>query len=525
VDTYEIVSAIGAILTGCFLATVLLTPVAMRIARSIGAVDQGGYRKISRGGIPVLGGLGIAVPLLTIGLLTGIAGHFVIRNWEWLWQHHRGSFNFLFTLAGSRSDCITLCVGGTLILALGLVDDTKGMRSRWKLLGQCAIALYVCLSGYVVTAITVPFFGAIDLGIGLGSVLTMLWIVGLINAFNLIDGIDGLATGIALISASAMVVLGVVQENMVVALAGSALAGSLLAFLFYNFPPAKVFLGDTGSMFIGFVLAMLALIGTQKSETAVIIFAPMFALSLPIFETLVSIVRRYVGGLPVFTGDSYHTHHRLLRKGYSQPGVVLTLYGVGFLLALAAVMSALIPKGSIWAWTPYALYIATLVNIAWLAGYLRPTNLHSVIERRQRNRLFHALVRYATLRVSAGMQRAEMTLLLELCRQELGLRYIEVSVPTNGQSIASPCESEGVTASESRDELNVKSLTKQDVRICYEFLRAADQVRRQDVSHCLAGIFDGIAIERILESNKDSNDAPDDASRSKLIRFKPGAKK
>jgi UDP-GlcNAc:undecaprenyl-phosphate GlcNAc-1-phosphate transferase len=366
------------------------------------------------------------------------------------------------------------------------------MRARWKLLGQIAIALYVFMSGYTITTVSIPLVGALELGAGTGGLLTMLWVVGLINAFNLIDGIDGLAAGTALIGAAALVALSVIQENAYVTCAGAALAGSLLAFLPYNFPPARIFLGDTGSMFLGYALAMMSLLGAQKSEAAVIILAPMLALGLPIFETLVSIARRYAGGAPVFVGDNRHTHHRLLRKGYSQRRVVLTLYGTGLLLAAAAIMSASIRENSAWSWCSYAVYLGTLVCIAWLAGYLRPTTLKKVIERRHRNKVFQALARYAALRLNASMGSVETNLLLELCRRELGLRHIEVRMKSGGRLMVSTDGMEDDRTQASQEELLVKSSEGQDILICYEFTHAPDPERRQDVSSCLARIFDGM---------------------------------
>jgi len=265
----------------------------------------------------------------------------------------------------------------------------------------------------------------------------VLWVVGLINAFNLLDGIDGLATGIALIGTAALLALSLLQDNLYVTFAGAALAGSLSAFLLFNFPPAKVFLGDTGSMFLGYVLATLSLMGMRKSEAAVILLAPMLALGLPVFETFVSILRRYLRGVPIFVGDAHHTHHRLLSKGYSQPRVVLTLCAVALLLAAAAILSAFIPQGSPWMAAAYALYGATLVYIAWLAGYLRPTTFRKTLERRQRNKIYQALGHYAALHLNANNRTDTTGLLLELCRRELGLRHIEVRLKTGAQLIAS----------------------------------------------------------------------------------------
>lgn len=510
---------------GCLLLTAALTPLAMRFARWVGAVDRGGYRKVYRGEMPLLGGLGVALPLVTLSLTAGISGHLIVHHWKWLWRNHREWFDLLFTLASNRGAWLTLAVGGVAIVVLGVIDDTKGMRARYKLLGQVAVALYVCLSGHALRTVAVPFLGVLDLGYVPGLLLTMFWVVGLINAFNLIDGIDGLATGIAFVGAAALVILSLIQENYYTTLVGAALAGSLLAFLFYNFPPARIFLGDTGSMFLGYALAMMSLMGSQKSEAAVIVFAPMLALSLPVFETLVSILRRYIGGVPVFAGDNLHTHHRLLRKGYSQPRVVLTLCGMGAILAAAAILSALIPEQSRWAWSPYALYFATLINIAWLAGYLRPTTLKAVLERRHRNRVFQALGRYAALRLSAGLRSVESSLLLELCRRELGLRHIEVRTPSGDCLVASPEKTDASRPRESAVELLVKSSEGQDVLVCYGFEHAPDAGRRQDVSQCLAGIFDGIRLDSPDSVEEPAEVRADRNGHVNVVRFDVGSRR
>ena len=475
--------------------------------------------------MPLLGGLGIAVPLIGLCLFTQIAGQLIVRHWKWLWVHEREWFDPLYSLAGTRHDCLTLAIGSIAIIALGMVDDTKGMRARWKLLGQMGVALFVCLSGYTLTTVDLPFIGVVNLGVVPGGLLTMLWVVGLINAFNLIDGIDGLAGGIAFIGTATLVALSVIQENAYVTFAGAALAGSVLAFLLYNFPPAKLFLGDTGSMFLGYALASLSLTGAQKSEAAVIVLAPMLALSLPIFETLISMLRRYIGGVPVFAGDNRHTHHRLLRKGYSQPRVVLTLCGTALLLGTAAILSAMAPDNSRLAWFSYTLYSATLVYIAWLAGYLRPTTLKAILQRRHRNRVFQALGRYAALRLNAGVRSAKTDLLLELCRHEMGLRYIDVRTGSGDRLIASPDGLKYEETLESREKVHVKSSGGQDILVCYEFKHASDPNRRQDVSLCLAGMFEGMRFRNTVKPRQTPPGAFDGEHRPRTVGFRARGKR
>lgn len=482
------------------MATVVLVPGVMRFAQWIGAVDRGGYRKVFQGQMPLLGGLGIAIPLGILGLASSVAGYLILGNWMWLaGEYSPQYFDLIFSFASIREECLVLTLGSVGILLLGIVDDTKGMRARYKLLGQVTVATFLCLGGFGIDTVGLPLLGAIELGPILGTLFTIFWVVGMINAFNLIDGIDGLASGIAFVGVAAMVALGLLQQNPFVTFAGAAMAGCLLGFLCYNFPPARIFLGDTGSMFLGYMLAAMTLMGSQKYETAVILFTPMLALSFPIFETLISIIRRYLRGVPVFMGDSHHTHHRLLSKGYSQPRVVLTLYGVAVLLAAAAILATVIPEKSPWAFTPYALFALTLVSIAWLADYLRPTTFRRIIERRKRNRVYHALAHYASLCLNGNGRATKIDLLLDLCCHELGLLHIELQLDSGTVLMASSAAPETHDAPRVQERLRVKSSDDKNIFIFFAFEHVPDENRRNDVNACLAGIFDQLMLDRALK--------------------------
>jgi UDP-GlcNAc:undecaprenyl-phosphate/decaprenyl-phosphate GlcNAc-1-phosphate transferase len=495
VFTLFLTAVMTAAFIGSLFMTLAITPAIMRLAVAIGAIDEGGYRKVYRGAIPLLGGLAVAVPFIGLALSAAVGGQVIAQYWLWFHTHYRAQFDVLFSFAGIRLEFLVLAIGGMAIVALGLIDDTRGLRAKWKLLGQIAVALFVCLSGYTLNQVSLPFMGETNLGIAVGGLVTVLWLVGLINAFNLIDGIDGLASGIAFIGAAALVVLGVVQEDVLVTLTGAALAGSLIAFLRYNFPPARIFLGDTGSMFLGYTLATMSLMGARKTEAAVIFVAPMLALGLPIFETLVSIVRRYFRGVPIFVGDSHHTHHRLLGKGYSQPKVVLTLYSAALLLAVAAVMSALRPAHPLWLLGAYALYGGTLAYIAWLAGYLRPETIKRTFERRRSNTAFQALGQYASLRLNTDDGWAQRDRLLELCCLELGIRHIGIRLRNGALLMPSTDSALYKEPDELDQEIHVKSAEGHDILIRFEFDNPPDDSMRQDVTACLAGIFDQIRLE------------------------------
>lgn len=492
---------------GSGLLTAILTPLVIRFARRAGAIDRGGYRRVFSGDIPLLGGLGIAVPVLICYVGFAVAGSLIVRNWRLISRINQDWLDPLMNFASGRSEYsssfIILAVGGVAILLLGLLDDIKGMRSRVKLIGQIFVAVFICASGYYLQSIYIPLIGAVELGPGLGIVVSIIWIVGLINAFNLIDGLDGLATGIALIASIALVVLGATTGNCFIVLTCSILAGSLAAFLFYNFPPASIFLGDTGSMFIGYILATVTLMGTYKAETAVIILAPMLALSFPIFETLLSMARRFVRGVPIFAGDNYHTHHRLLGKGFSKRQSVLILYGVTILLAGAAYLSQIISDQSRLTWIPGFVFAGTLVGIAWWAGYLRREAIGRIFHRRRRNTVLAAFSRYAIQSLTSRSAVISPSEILNFCRRELRLCYLQVWFEEGRVVIGSsgkPIIAEGRQDNfDSIERLRIKTVGGLIVIVRYQFSKAPTESEFEDVTACLAGIFEQAGVNLLLK--------------------------
>ncbi|MBN1512552.1 MAG: undecaprenyl/decaprenyl-phosphate alpha-N-acetylglucosaminyl 1-phosphate transferase, partial [Phycisphaerae bacterium] len=297
-------------------ATAALTPLVITLARRLHAVDPGGYRRVGRKPIPLLGGLAVAAPVLALFVLLTVGSRLLIRHWEWVWRVNPAWLNALFSTgtAGSpdfQRGLLALAAAGLAMAALGVADDMIGLRARTKLAVQILAALFLCWCGYTMTFVDLPFIGTLRFGPFWGAAVTVLWLVGLTNAFNIMDGLDGLATGIGLIAAVAVAVLGGIKGNIFVMVSALTLAGSLAAFLCFNFPPARVFLGDTGSLFTGFMLAGIALMGSHKSQAAFIFLSPVVVLALPIAETFISMARRLVRGRPVFSPDAYHTHHRL----------------------------------------------------------------------------------------------------------------------------------------------------------------------------------------------------------------------
>jgi len=231
--------------------------------------------------------------------------------------------------------------GSLAMFGLGFWDDLKPLGARKKLLGQVLIACGVCACGLSISALSIPFTGTKVALHGAGIVLTMLWLVGITNLINLIDGADGLAGGICLMLMLLLAYTGRFQEN--VGLLACGMAGALLGFLKYNFPPARIYLGDGGAYFLGFLIGVLSLVNSHKGSVFAALAAPMFVLALPILDTSIAILRRGLRGLPIFRPDRRHLHHHLQGIGFSHRKVVWSFYGVTLiflLLGFGAVTSA-----------------------------------------------------------------------------------------------------------------------------------------------------------------------------------------
>jgi UDP-GlcNAc:undecaprenyl-phosphate/decaprenyl-phosphate GlcNAc-1-phosphate transferase len=237
---------------------------------------------------------------------------------------------------GDRYGAIGFLLGGLGIALLGVYDDLWGCRASQKFLVQFTIASLMYLVGFRIEGLSIPFGPLVSLGL-LSLPFTVLWIVGVTNAFNLIDGLDGLAGGVALIAVATNLVIALGRGEQVMAMLSAILAGAVLGFLVYNFNPASIFMGDTGSMFLGFALGTISIESNQKSSAAVAILIPVTILGLPLLDTLLAVARRAVGGRPIFQADREHIHHRLLEMHLSHRQAVLALYVVSTLLGTLAV--------------------------------------------------------------------------------------------------------------------------------------------------------------------------------------------
>ena len=342
-----------------------LVPLVRGFARRRGMFDQAvSSRKVHKSPIARLGGVAIVIGFLAPFVLLLLAPP--------------GVSGILYSAPSGAGPFI---VGGLAIAALGLFDDLVGSGAKQKFAVQFAVAIYVWCAGFRVEQLQLPTGAIVPLG-ALGIVITVGWIVGVMNAINLIDGLDGLAAGVGLIAAGTNLFLAASGNYVLMGLCMAALAGSLVAFLFYNFNPATIFMGDTGSLFLGYVLAVSSLHTHQKSSTAVSLLIPVLALALPIADTLLAMARRAIRGRPMFAGDKEHIHHRLLAIGLSHRHVVLVLYAVSVLCGLAAVeFSSLAPNAG---FLLLALVACCAIAGLWRVGALRLVSVE-LREVRKRN--------------------------------------------------------------------------------------------------------------------------------------------
>ncbi|MEJ2705536.1 MAG: MraY family glycosyltransferase, partial [Sedimentisphaerales bacterium] len=300
---------------GSTMLAVATTAMMIHIARRLQIVDMPGVRKIHSQPVPRIGGVAIFVSMIGLVIPVLLLHNFIGQTFRLL-----------------QFKIVTMLGAGALMFLVGLVDDIRGLRVRTKLAAQLAAALLVCAAGIRIESI--PITSSYTLQFGWFSWLfTLVWIIGITNAINLSDGLDGLAAGISAIACGVIAVLAIHGGDIVMAILMLALLGSLSGFLLFNFEPAKVFMGDSGSLFLGFTIASASVLSATKTETIVGLALPILALGIPIFDTLFSMLRRFLERRSMFAPDRSHFHHRLLALGLRQRHVVLTAYFVTLLAA------------------------------------------------------------------------------------------------------------------------------------------------------------------------------------------------
>lgn len=290
----------------------LLTPISIFIAPRIGAMDiPQDKRRVHNKPMPRFGGMAIYG-----GIITGFA-----------------------VFATDYNGIVPAMVGCTLIYILGAIDDLRGMKPLTKLIGQIICATVVFAMGLRIEFITNYFGeGHMDFGLAACYLVTVLWIVGITNAVNLVDGLDGLAGGIAAISALCIGYVSLLHHWYVPTIGMMIIAGACIGFLPFNFHPAKTFMGDGGSQLLGFAIAVISILGTLKSATLVVVVIPALVLGLPIFDTILAIIRRTLRHQSIGTADKEHLHHRILRAGFGQRRAVLLMYSVSGIMGVVAIL-------------------------------------------------------------------------------------------------------------------------------------------------------------------------------------------
>jgi UDP-GlcNAc:undecaprenyl-phosphate/decaprenyl-phosphate GlcNAc-1-phosphate transferase len=291
----------------CFFAAILLTPLVKKLAFKIGATDKPNKRKVHSRIMPRLGGLAI--------FLSFIIGIIILKP--------AGEFH------------LPIIIGSIIIILTGMLDDVKEISPKVKLFGQIVAAGVVVIYGNLqVEFINLPFGGVIDFGY-LSIPLTMIWIIGITNAINLIDGLDGLAGGVSTIALLTIAGMSFVMGNAYVTAMALIVAASTIGFLYFNFHPAKIFMGDTGALFLGYIISVLSLLG-YKNVTFISLVIPIIILGVPISDTFFAIIRRLVNKQPLSAADKSHLHHCLLKAGFSHRQTVLLIYAMAAIFGLAA---------------------------------------------------------------------------------------------------------------------------------------------------------------------------------------------
>lgn len=299
-----------------YAATFVLVPINIKIAKKFKLLDYPSEESIHKEVSPICGGFAVALPILA-GLLI---------------------FYFTIGTGADVPNALLLMIGSSGILIAGFFDDKYQLSATWKLLFQIILAIFMFWAGFRITLLTNPWNDAISLGY-FSFPATILWFLLLINSFNLIDGIDGLATGIGVIVSAVLIIIGFRYNNPFLIYVSTFLFASNIAFLYYNFPPAKIFLGDTGSQFIGFYIAAITIASSSqyKGITAMTLLIPILVMFIPLADTTLAIFRRIKYRQGIFTRDYQHLHHKMLNLGLTPKSINYICYFITFLFGLIAI--------------------------------------------------------------------------------------------------------------------------------------------------------------------------------------------
>jgi len=344
--------ALFAFLVAMGVAT-MLTPLTGRLARRVGAVVIPSERGLAERETPALGGLAI---------LAGV----LVASAFWL----PATINLHHTLGtapgtGGTVHTWAILVGACVITLVGAIDDAHPLAPQWKLLGQIAAAVIAVKGGAVVTDVTIPFVGTLQLP-NTGGVLTVIWLVGLMNVVNLSDGVDGLAAGLCTIDGVAFAIIAFDLHISGAGVLAALTAGAALGFLFHNFPPASVFMGDSGANLLGYLLGVVAVIGSVKTGAVVALIVPLIVLAVPFLDTGFVVAKRLKYRRKPWSADANHFHHRMARMGFSPRRTVAYMYGWTLMLAAVAVALRFVPYSNHHG-TYHLVWVLVMVAIALIA--------------------------------------------------------------------------------------------------------------------------------------------------------------
>lgn len=292
------------------ITSLCVTPLVKKLAFRLKAVDEpDNYRKVHGGRKASMGGLSIFI---------GVAGGFLY-------------------LQPMNEHLNAIIIGACIMIITGMLDDIFELRAIYKLIGQISAAIVVVSSGLIIDKLTIPFVGMVHLEEA-GILLTIFWIVAASNAINLIDGLDGLAAGVSAIAIASVMVMAIMDYRVLVVSLCVLLIGGCVGFLFHNFYPSKIFMGDTGALFLGYAIAIISMLGLFKNIAFFSFIVPIIVIAIPVFDTVMAIIRRSINKQGIATADRKHIHYQLMNMGYSHRASVLIIYAFSMFFGLMAII-------------------------------------------------------------------------------------------------------------------------------------------------------------------------------------------
>ena len=336
-----------------FMTAFMATPHTIKLAKKLGAVDTPqDARRINKVTMPRLGGLAVI-----LGFFVSVSYLLIIMSIEKNIDLYQD--NYIQKIIG-------FVLGALVIGITCFIDDVKGVKALVKLVAQIIAAIIVIKFGIRIDNMDIPFLKFENQSNIFYIVLTLFWIVGITNAMNLIDGLDGLSTGISIISCFSLLIIFSLNGSPLISIVLiTALGGALVGFLPYNFNPAKTFIGDTGSNFLGYCLSIISILGIAKTYTAIVLVAPLIVFALPLFDTTFAIIRRLIHGKSlkaIIEPDANHLHHKMLQKGFTQKQAVLILYGISATFGMFAII---LMESGIWKALSFALLIIAIISMGY----------------------------------------------------------------------------------------------------------------------------------------------------------------